>query len=131
MAMISSDAAHEFANSWIAAWNAHDLDAVLHHYREDVEFSSPLIVKIASEPSGTLRGKPAVRAYWQKGLALIPNLHFELLHVLTGIAAITLVYRGHRGLVAESFWLDERGRVYRASACYESLPSGSEVAKNI
>jgi hypothetical protein len=119
MPTITSDAALAFAQSWIAAWNAHDLDAVLQHYREDFEFSSPLIVKIADEPSGKLNGKSAVRAYWSKGLALIPNLHFDLLHVLAGIDAITLVYRGHRGVVAESFWLDERGQVYKAGACYE------------
>ncbi|MBL8636185.1 MAG: nuclear transport factor 2 family protein [Myxococcales bacterium] len=119
MPTITASVAHAFATSWIAAWNLHDLDAILHHYREDFEFSSPLIVKIANEPSGMLRGKSAVRAYWSKGLALIPNLHFELLHVLSGIDALTLVYRGHRGVVAESFWLDEHGQVYKASACYE------------
>ena len=123
MPTITSDAALTFAQSWIAAWNAHDLDAILCHYREDFEFSSSLIVKIAGVPSGQLHGKESVRAYWSKGLALIPNLHFDLLHVLSGVDAITLVYRGHRGVVAESFWLDSEGRVFKASACYESPPA--------
>jgi hypothetical protein len=52
----------KFALGWIDAWNAHDLDAVLAHFRDDFEFSSPLISDFAGEPSGPLLGMDAVRA---------------------------------------------------------------------
>jgi hypothetical protein len=48
--------AERFAADWIDAWNAHDLGRVLLHYVDDFEMSSPLIIQIADEPTGTLRG---------------------------------------------------------------------------
>jgi len=35
-----------FAKGWIQAWNQRDLEAILSHYTEDVEFQSPLVVKL-------------------------------------------------------------------------------------
>lgn len=118
MPRIDLDFARHFADSWIEAWNRHDLDAILEHYTEDFEFSSPVIIDVVGERSGTLRGKSAVRAYWEKALSRVPGLRFELQDVLTGVDAITLYYRGHRGTSAESFHFDPTGKVDRAFACY-------------
>lgn len=114
----SSHPSRDFAEGWIAAWNRHDLDAVLKHFSDEVEFASPLIRQYAGEPSGKLIGKDAVRAYWQTALSRIPHLHFELVHVLTGIDCLTILYRGHRGLSAEVFQFGADGRVVRAQALY-------------
>lgn len=108
----------EFALGWIDAWNAHDLDAVLAHYRDDFEFSSPLIREFAGEPSGQLVGKDAVRAYWQLGLSRLPDLHFEFVDVLAGIDSLVILYRGHRGLTAEYFEFDAEDMVRRGRALY-------------
>lgn len=96
--MIDEKFARDFAAEWIDAWTAHDLNRVLVHYADDFEVRSPLIVTIAGEPSGRLKGKAAVRAYWRKGLQLLPDLHFELVSILAGVEGFTLMYRGHRGL---------------------------------
>lgn len=119
--MIDETFAQAFAAEWIAAWNAHDLDRVLKHYAEDFEMRSPLIVTIAGEPSGRLQGKAAVRAYWAKGLQLLPALHFELVSILVGVEGLTLLYQGHRGLVAEVFRFDTDWNVVAVSAHY-ALP---------
>jgi ketosteroid isomerase-like protein len=66
--------AEHFAADWIGSWNAHDLRRVLSHYADDFEMSSPVIIQVAAEPSGTLRGKAAVGAYWAKALELTPNV---------------------------------------------------------
>jgi ketosteroid isomerase-like protein len=97
--MIDKSFANRFANDWIAAWNSHDLARILAHYSEDFEMSSPVIKQLAHEPSGKLKGKHAVGAYWAKSLALMPDLHFELLTVLIGVDSITLYYQGARGLI--------------------------------
>jgi hypothetical protein len=111
--------AERFAADWIDSWNAHDLDRVLAHYADDFEMSSPVIIQIAEEPSGVLRGKAAVAAYWRKALDLIPDLHFELISILAGVSTITLYYRGARGrLAAEVFHFDARQKVSRAFAHY-------------
>lgn len=118
MQYIDADFAREFADDWIAAWNARDLDRILAHYTDDFEFTSPVIVKVANEPAGTLRGKPAVRAYWEKALASISYLHFNMLDLLIGINTVTIYYRGHRGNVAETFHFNATRKVHRADACY-------------
>ena len=64
-APVSQESAARLAVDWIAAWNAHDLDRILAHYAEDFEMRSPLIVERGIDASGVLRGKPAIRAYWQ------------------------------------------------------------------
>jgi ketosteroid isomerase-like protein len=116
--MISPEFAERFSSDWIDAWNGHDLDAVLSHYSDDFEMSSPYIIQIAGEPSGTLKGKPAVRAYWSAALRKMPDLHFELVETLVGVDSITLYYRGARGMAAEVFHFDADGMVVRASAHY-------------
>jgi ketosteroid isomerase-like protein len=88
--VIPASFAEHFAADWVEAWNAHDLDFVLSHYAEDFEMSSPYIVQMAGEPSGTLRGKAAVRVYWKRALELIPELKFELISVLAGVGSIVL-----------------------------------------
>lgn len=112
--------AENFAADWIDSWNAHDLARVLAHYADDFEMSSPFIIQLAQEPSGILRGKSAVRTYWQKALEQIPDLRFELISVLAGVGSITLYYRSARGrLAAEVFHFDASRKVARAAAHYD------------
>jgi SnoaL-like domain len=112
--------AEHFAADWIDSWNAHDLDRVLSHYADDFEMSSPVIIQLAGEPSGTLRGKTAVGRYWSNALELLPDLHFELISVLAGVTTITLYYRGARGrLAAEVFHFGGEQRVTKAFAHYD------------
>jgi hypothetical protein len=111
--------AEHFAADWIDSWNAHDLGRILAHYEDDFEMSSPKIIQIAGEPSGTLRGKAAVGAYWQKALARAPDLKFELLSVLVGVGSVTLYYKGTQGrLAAEVFHFNPNQKVARAFAHY-------------
>ena len=116
--MLDKAFADHFAADWIDAWNTHDLDRVLSHYTDDFEMSSPVIIKVAGEPSGTLQGKEAVGRYWAKALQLIPDLHFELISTLVGVNSITLYYKSARGLSAEVFHFNKDGKVTRAYAHY-------------
>jgi len=117
--LIDAEFARHFAQDWISAWNSHDLDRILSHYTDDFEMSSPFIVQLAGEPSGTLKGRTVVGAYWAKALQLIPDLHFELIAALAGVNSITLHYRGANGrLSAEVFHFTGDGKVARAYAHY-------------
>jgi ketosteroid isomerase-like protein len=117
-AIMSADMANAFADHWIAAWNRHDLEEILSHYTYDFEMSSPVIVATMNEPSGTLKGKDNVRAYWSKAFERYPDLKFEKLHVLTGSKSVTIIYNGVRGLSAESFHFNRSGKVHAAFAHY-------------
>lgn len=111
--------AEHFATKWIESWNAHDLVRILSHYEDDFEMSSPVIIQVVGEPSGILKGKAAVAAYWKKALELIPDLQFELLSILAGVNSITLYYKGVRGcLVAEVFHFGPDQKVTKAFAHY-------------
>lgn len=110
--------AERFAAEWIEAWNSHDLSQILSHYAEDFEMTSPVIIEVAGEPSGTLKGKKAVGAYWSKALERFPNVHFELVATLISIDSITLYYKGQRGMVAEVFFFGPDGKVVKAFAHY-------------
>ena len=117
--MIDESQANAFAAEWIAAWNSRDLERVLSHYADDFEFSSAFIVQIAGEPSGKLRGKAAVLAYWAKALARIPNLEFQLSSVFWGVASLVIHYRRHDGrFAAEWFEFDDDGKVSKSAAHY-------------
>ena len=92
--------ANSLARAWIEAWNRHDLDAIVHHYATDVEFTSPFVPALSGEPSGTIHGRDPIRAYFRKGLDAYPNLHFELIRTLTGVDSLLLYYRSVNGLLA-------------------------------
>jgi hypothetical protein len=115
---LTREFAQHFAEDWIAAWNSHDLEEILSHYTDDIEMSSPLIVQLMAEASGTLQGKPAVRSYWSRALARLPALHFDLQDVFVGASSVVICYRGPRGPGAEAFWFNAEGKVYRAAAHY-------------
>ena len=111
--------AKQFAQDWIEAWNAHDLNQVLSPYAENFEMSSPRIIDIAGEPSGLLKGKASVGAYWAIALQRIPELHFELVTSLVGVNSITLYYKSVRGqLAAEVFHFGPDLKVVKAFAHY-------------
>lgn len=121
---LDADFAERFAADWIAAWNAHDLERVLAHYADDFEMASPYIAKLAGEPSGILRGKAAVGAYWAKALASIPDLRFAPLATLVGVDSLVIYYRSAGGRpAAELFQFGPDGKVVRAKAHY-APPSG-------
>ncbi|MDH6244807.1 nuclear transport factor 2 family protein [Mycobacterium sp. OTB74] len=89
--------AEAFARHWVQAWNDHDVEAVLAHFRDDVVFSSPVAAGILPESGGVVRGKQALRRYWVDALAAFPDLHFEVVATYVGTQAIVINYRNQRG----------------------------------
>jgi len=111
--------AKQFGQEWVAAWNTHDLVKILSHYTDDFVLTSPVICKIAEEPSGVLKGKKSIEAYWSKALQLSPDLNFKLIAVFTGINSVIVHYEGHRGLSSEIFYFNSNNKVYKSYAHYQ------------
>ena len=107
---------------WARAWNARDIEAVLAHFTDDVTFLSPLAADVVGTPE--LRGKPALRAYWQQALARIARRHFTVERVLWDAEAQELVVLylaeldERRMRACERMKLDTEGRVIFAEALY-------------
>ncbi|HRH76750.1 MAG TPA: nuclear transport factor 2 family protein [Cellvibrionaceae bacterium] len=116
--MLTIEFARNFAQHWVDAWNARNLEEILRHYHEDFVMSSPKIAAIAKEPSGVLHGKPAVAAYWAKTLALIPELKFAVIDVFVGADSVIVHYHSISGRVSEVFFFDDEGLVVKAAANY-------------
>lgn len=117
--MITQQWAESFAQRWVDEWNRHDIDAVLAHYADDFEMSSPFIARFTGEASGTLKGKDAVGAYWRTAFAKFPDLRFDVIEVFVGAQSIAIHYHSVLGLRAvEAFFLNESGLVYKSSAAY-------------
>lgn len=117
--MLTAEQANSFADEWIAAWNSRDLNRILSHYEDGFEMSSPMIVTVMDEPSGTLRNRGDIAVYWTRALEKNPGLRFEKIHVLQGANSVTIIYRGVRGLSAEVFHFSETARVSAAYAHYQ------------
>ncbi len=108
-----------FAHEWEAAWNSHDLDRILSHYSEDIEFRSRKAEHLFG--NGFMKGKHALRIYWAKALEMQPDLRFEVLEVFSGFEMTVIRYRNHKGIVAaETLRFGKNGAVVEASACHAS-----------
>ena len=113
--MIHPAQAEAAARDWIAAWNRHDLDAVLTHYADQLEFVSPLVVRRLGRADGTIRTKAELRDYFAASLGPGSDLRFDPRAVLVGVMSYTVLYRNHRGQgVAETAFLNDAGLVARA-----------------
>lgn len=111
----------EFARRYYAAWNAHDVDAILALYADDIEFSSPYIAALGFSADGVILGKAMLRAYVQRALERAPDLTFTPESLFAGARGHTLLYRNHRGeRTAEVHELDNAGLIVRADATYET-----------
>ncbi|MFB2969995.1 nuclear transport factor 2 family protein [Aerosakkonema sp. BLCC-F183] len=119
--MISEDKAKTIGQEWIESWNRHDLDAIMSHYAEEIEFISPFIIKLLGDASGTIKGKEALRSYFAKGLDTYPELKFELLQILTGVESLTIYYRSVKEmLAAEVMVLDSQDKIAKAIVHYSA-----------
>lgn len=120
--MLSEKQANEIAADGIDAWNSGDIDRIISHYEEAIEFTSPVIVQLLGDESGQLRGKENVKSYLLKGLATYPTLKFELIEVLSGISSLVIYYANHRGShTAESMEIGSSGKVVRVVANYSPV----------
>ena len=118
--MVTEGFASAFAAKWAASWNSRNINDIMSHYSEDFTIESPMALKLMPESKGVITGKSSVKAYWEIGLAKIPDLHFTVLDVLIGINSLTIYYvniaTGKKS--AENLFFNSEGKVYRAFVMY-------------
>jgi hypothetical protein len=117
--MLTPEAATSFARDWLAGWNDHDLEQILRHYTEDIEWRSPLIASIAGNASGIIQGKAILRTYFVAGFAKYPDLTFRLIDTFRGVDSLVIHYESVNGmLAAEVFEFTQQGLVSRVTCHY-------------
>ncbi|WP_286753686.1 MULTISPECIES: nuclear transport factor 2 family protein [Sphingobacterium] len=112
----------DLAQHWVDAWNQHDLDTIMRHYSEDIDFRSPIIQKMGVNTAGNINNKEELKAYFKSALEKYPELHFELYHILTGVNSMVIFYKSvNDSLSAEYMELDVHGKICKVSAHYKGL----------
>jgi hypothetical protein len=126
---MTREEATTFALRWIEAWNSRDIEAVLSRFEETVEFTSPLA--LATVAVATVRGKPALRAYWQAALAAVTSLRFTLARAVWDpeTRELAIVYlsevNGQARRVSENLRFGENGLVAAAEVFHGvAMPTG-------
>lgn len=119
---LDATTAAAFAGAWIAAWNAHDLEAIVGHYAGAVEFESPFVRVVTGESSGRLHGRDALRAYFAVGLQRCPDMLFTGATVYVGAESLVIAYTstfgGSSRAAAETMTLDASERAVRVQCHY-------------
>ena len=111
--------AQKFAKEWIASWNSHNIEDILSHYSEDIEITTPMIKMALGVDHGSLKGKEQVADYWKKALQKIPDLHFELYEITSGVNSVALFYKSVMDKKAiEVMFFNQDGKVNRMFAHY-------------
>lgn len=67
------------AERWIDAFNRHDLEGLLTLYDDHAEHYSPKLKLRQPETKGYIKGKDALRAWWQDAFDRLPTLRYHLL----------------------------------------------------
>jgi len=116
---MTKEEAWRWANQWVAAWNARDLDLIMSHYEDAIELTSPVAAQLLGIPDGKVVGKADLRAYFRRGLEAYPELHFRLEDVLWGVNSLVLYYANQKGArTAEFMELSAIGKATRVMANY-------------
>ena len=122
--VLTGDEADAFVAEWMAAWNSHDVERILEHYADDVEYFSPFIAAMAQPDGpgadGRLVGKDAVRAYFAAALEKYSELHFDPpMHVAAGAGSVSFVYESVNGLTAvETLVFAPGSRIVARAHCH-------------
>jgi hypothetical protein len=112
------DRAH--ADRWLAAWNDHDLDAVMACYSDGIDFAASTVASRWGRPDGRLHGKAELRRHFARGLELAPALSFTEESLLPGPGGYALFYRRENGnRVLDVVETDADGLAHRVRAFYE------------
>jgi ketosteroid isomerase-like protein len=83
------------AHAWFAAFNAHDLEGLLALYDDDAEHYSPKLKVRHPETEGLVKGKPALRAWWQDAFTRLPSLRYEVLQLTANEDRVFMEYMRH------------------------------------
>lgn len=123
---MNRDDALDYSRRWTEAWNTRDLEAVLEHFADDVVFSSPRALQVIGV--ATVRGKPALREYWQTALSRIQSLRFALQRVIwdPDLSELSIIYdrevNGQRDRAAEVLQFGSGDSVVRGEVFYGVIP---------
>ena len=123
--MIDRERAWKFAQEWLEAWNKHDIELIMKHYADSIEFCSPIVQKVLGDPKGVVYGIDSLRDYFTRQLKKFSTLKFQLLDVFASPQSVVLYYKINRGLMAaEVMILNSEMKAIKVYANYDKNDVG-------
>jgi hypothetical protein len=106
-------------NDWIDAWNEHDLDRIMSHYSDDIEYVANTVFSRWHKPDGKLQGKEELREHFRLALLVAPQLRFTLKNVFSAPHGYAFHYERENGNhVLNVVELDVMGLMKKAQVFY-------------
>jgi hypothetical protein len=69
------------ANMWFDAFNHRNLENLLALYHQDAQHYSPKLKVRQPETNGLIKGKDAMRAWWDDAFNRLPTLHYKIVRL--------------------------------------------------
>ncbi len=69
----------KIALKWLEAFNEHNLEKLLSLYHDEAHHYSPKLKIRLPETNGLIKGKAALRGWWQDAFDRLPSLKYEVI----------------------------------------------------
>src|ERR1035437_2997183 len=83
---------HEIAKQWLKAFNEHNLENLLALYDDNAEHFSPKLKIRKPETNGLIKGKTAMRTWWQDAFDRLPTLAYKKLTITSNNERVFMEY---------------------------------------
>ena len=83
---------HEIAKQWLKAFNEHNLENLLALYDNNAEHFSPKLKIRKPETNGLIKGKAAMRVWWQDAFDRLPTLAYKELTITANNERVFMEY---------------------------------------
>lgn len=105
----------QIANNWFASFNKQNVDRLLSLYDENAEHFSPRLLKNHPETNGLIKGKAAMREWWQGAFDRMPSLRYHPIEIREENDIVFLRYKrtvdGENDLVVNEYLQIKDGRI--------------------
>jgi len=83
------------AGKWFDAFNRHALEDLLALYHDEAEHYSPKLKVRQPQTLGLIKGKPALRTWWQDAFTRLPSLQYQVVKLTADNAQVFMEYIRH------------------------------------
>ena len=85
----------QIATQWFLAFNNHQLENLLALYHENAQHYSPKLKLRFPETMGLIKGKEALRLWWQDAFDRLPTLCYEVIKLTADNEQVFMEYIRH------------------------------------
>ncbi len=89
---MNSNKNKELAKIWVQAFNQKKLDGLLSLYAEDALHYSPKLKLRKPETEGFIKGKAALKDWWQDAFERLPDLNYEIVKLTADEEQVFIEY---------------------------------------